>query len=217
MPLWKVHELTFLWFGPWGKFWGGWGGCIFWASSRQEFDMPPLLYGAPPLEEYFHGSGCIKPTPPNESKHAIPLQSAPCEPSNPLLHSKESKRPEPQSLQNLSRQLIALQCPSHGNWKFPKILSNNWKTSIFRQVFDKFQSPWLECWKNRWRKFWTNLGFRAFLNAVSRSEGSRALSLQSWAGPLRNWITTSTMDIGGVGLGGGNEDDETAVVEEPDA
>ena len=46
-------------------------------------------------------------------------------------------------------------------------LSGNCHFSIFRQIFDKFGSPWLEPRKTIvGDKFWTNLGFGAFLNAV---------------------------------------------------
>ena len=52
----------------------------------------------------------------------------------------------------------------------PKIESNDFQTdfSKFRQFFGKFGSPRVESPKNNRRDiyFWTNLGFRVFLNAV---------------------------------------------------
>ena len=54
-----------------------------------------------------------------------------------------------------------------GGLKFVKNLSKCARTCHFGQIFDKFQSPGLEPpQNNRWDKFWTNLGFGVFLNAV---------------------------------------------------
>ena len=86
-------------------------------------------------------------------------------------------------------------CPSDffrgfqsGGLKFGKICQNL-KNGNFRTVLtksSKFQSPWLEPPKKRWKKFWTNLGFRAFLNAV---RGKRARNLR----PSMNTILATSM------------------------
>ena len=92
-----------------------------------------------------------------------------CEPFSPLQHSKTPRTP------NLSKV-----CPDDcfsgfqsGGPKFVKNLSNNWKLAISGQIF-KFSANFWQIWvplirtpKNNQRdKFWTNLGFGAFLNAV---------------------------------------------------
>ena len=83
-----------------------------------------------------------------------------------------------------SRPLTAFKCPpnpkfvqnrfsgsNQGDPNLSKIRPNIEKKDCFRtysSIFGEFWGPSVANLKiNRWRKFWTNLGFRAFLNAVS--------------------------------------------------
>ena len=90
--------------------------------------------------------------------------------------------PNPKFVQNLS-QTIVFGGSSQGDQKFVKKLSKICKTDNFQtnfQIFDKFfsdfWSPWLEPPKTIARdRFWTNLGFGVFLNAV-RGKSVRKIS-----------------------------------------
>ena len=65
-----------------------------------------------------------------------------------------------------------------------KKLSGNCRFSMFRQMFDKFWSPGLQPWKTIVRdKFWTNLGFGPFFNAV-RGRGVRKVCPWQLSGPI---------------------------------
>ena len=84
--------------------------------------------------------------------------------------------PNPKLVSNLSQQLF-LRFPVRGDWNLAKICQTLSENSFFLEfwhIFDTCQSPWQEPWKTiAWDKFWTNLGFRAFLNAVRGKRGSQ--------------------------------------------
>ena len=61
-----------------------------------------------------------------------------CEPSFPLQHSSKFVQVCPSD--------CFLQVPFRGNWNLSRIGQNS-KTVIFGQIFDKFQSPWMEASK----------------------------------------------------------------------
>ena len=105
-----------------------------------------------------------------------------CEPFSPLQPSKTPETP------NLSKI-----CPSDcfggfqsGGLKFGKICRQNLSENyLFRTNFDKFFQISVPLTgtpqNNRWDKFWTNLGFRAFLKAV---RGKRVRNSGLFAGVL---------------------------------
>ena len=117
------------------------------------------------LKDFKQRSLTVSKKAPTVSKKASPFSILPCEPFFPLHHSKTPETP------NLSKI-----CPSDCFWgfqsggrKFEKICQNLSENCCFSN-FDKFFQIFVPLsgtpQNNRWDKFWTSLGFRAFLNAV---------------------------------------------------
>ena len=95
--------------------------------------------------------------------------------ANPFPPLQPSKTPETPNLSKI--------CPSDcfggfqsGGLKFGKICQNL-KNGNFRTIFDKFFQISVPLTgtpqNNRWDKFWTNLGFRAFFEGCKGEEGSQ--------------------------------------------
>ena len=89
--------------------------------------------------------------------------------------------PNPKFVQNLSQRLF-LGVPVRGSKICKRIVKICLKTGIFRQNFDNFFqifAPLTGTPKNN--RFWTNLGFGAFLNAVRGEKGfATTMVLGTW-------------------------------------
>ena len=132
----------------------------------------PENYSQKRLEEWI-GQSCRRQYSMGISRKgvdAVRLKLNGCETFFPLQHSKTPRTP------NLSKI-----CPSDCFWGFQsggqnfekncQNLSENYGFTNFDNFFQSFGPLTGTPKNNRWDKFWTNLGFGAFLNAVRGEKG----------------------------------------------